>query len=73
MQVRNHTPSVPAVQYADFSLFLSYKHRERLSLTVNNITDYTLIKRTTWMLPCITENTEVKGALDDASFFLIHT
>ena len=56
LQVRNHTPFVPAVQYADFSIFLSYKHRERLSLTV---TDNTLIKRTTWMLPCITENTEV--------------
>ena len=41
LQVRNHTPFVPAAQYADFSLFLSYKHRERLSLTVNNVTDYT--------------------------------
>jgi hypothetical protein len=41
LQVRNHTPFVPAAQYAEFSLFLSYKHKERLSLTVNNITDCT--------------------------------
>jgi len=41
LQVRNHTPFVPAVQYAEFSLFLSYRHKERLSLTVNNITDCT--------------------------------